>query len=58
MCTRYHEEIKVVDAVPEAQAIGILYILLGSLKETSLPEPTRLLAIVENVLPWYVITCF
>lgn len=52
MCTRYHEEIKIIEAVPDAQVIGILYLLLGSLKETSLPESSRLLAIVEHVLPW------
>lgn len=50
-CIKYHYEIEEVQKIVNTQPLGLLFIKLTNFKETVLPEPTRLLEIVEQALP-------
>nr|CAH7756356.1 unnamed protein product [Callosobruchus chinensis] len=52
MCIRYHREIDTIEDIPETQFIGLLHLQLGCLKQYTIPEPKRLLALTERTLPW------
>lgn len=51
MCERYHNEVVVINNIVDRQPLGILYIHLADFKENALPQPTRLIEVIENVLP-------
>lgn len=52
MCIKYHKEIDTVKDVISKQFMGIFCLHLNGFKEEALPAPTRLLDLVENVMPW------
>ncbi|XP_022919976.1 dynein axonemal heavy chain 6 [Onthophagus taurus] len=51
LCIRFHEEINIINSTVDKQPLGIHYLQLEDFKTQSLPESTRLLNILENVLP-------
>lgn len=51
MCTRYHNEVKTIKNVIDIQALGILYLQMPKFKATVIPEPKRLITIIEYVMP-------
>lgn len=53
MCRRYHDEITLLDSIVSVQPLGIFYIQQERFKNTALPEPKRLLEIIERVMPKY-----
>ncbi|XP_076263714.1 dynein heavy chain at 16F [Rhynchophorus ferrugineus] len=52
MCIRYNTEIDIVNSIVKTQPMGLLYLMLDEFKDAAIPEPTRLLEIVKNVIPW------
>ncbi|KAJ8983473.1 hypothetical protein NQ317_014931 [Molorchus minor] len=50
-CRRYHKEIMTIENVNVTQCMGLLYLQLTNFKESALPEPRRLLGIVEDTIP-------
>lgn len=51
MCSTYHEEVKCIETILNEQQLGLLFIKQEKLKETAIPEPKRLIAILEEVMP-------
>lgn len=51
MCARYHYEIGEIKRMVDSQPLGILNLKLGELKSTVMPEPVRLLGIIDIALP-------
>lgn len=51
MCLRYREEVRIINSIVDKQPLGILYIELEDFKSNALPQPTRLIEVLENVLP-------
>lgn len=52
LCIKYHNEIKIVKDVKCIQFMGILLLDFNGFKEEALPAPSKLLELVNNVLPW------
>ncbi|XP_031357040.1 dynein heavy chain 6, axonemal isoform X2 [Photinus pyralis] len=50
-CTRYHKEVEIVNTVIDLQPLGILYMNQKLFKQTILPEPKRLINIIEHTMP-------
>lgn len=51
-CTRYHNEVKMINSIIPEQPLGILYIQQQKLKETAIPQPERLIELLERSMPW------
>ncbi|KAJ8943600.1 hypothetical protein NQ318_006602 [Aromia moschata] len=51
LCRRYHNEIKAIENVANSQRMGLLFLQMKNFKEGGLPEPKRLLGIVEDTIP-------
>ncbi|CAH0547855.1 unnamed protein product [Brassicogethes aeneus] len=51
-CIRYRKEEETIENLLNKQPFGILYLQFEIMKKNSLPEPRRLRAVVEKVLPW------
>lgn len=51
MCSTYHEEVERIESIINEQALGLLYIKQQKFKETAIPEPKRLIEILEHVMP-------
>ncbi|GJQ70897.1 hypothetical protein Trydic_g814 [Trypoxylus dichotomus] len=51
LCKRYHDELKLISSIVDKQPLGILYIELEDFKSNAMPQPTRLIEILENTLP-------
>lgn len=51
MCATYHNEVQLIETILDEQPLGLLYIKQQKLKETALPEPNRLITILEEVMP-------
>lgn len=54
MCGTYHHEVEHIDTILDEQPLGLLYLKQQKLKETALPEPRRLISILEEVMPRYI----
>ncbi|KAK5640059.1 hypothetical protein RI129_010870 [Pyrocoelia pectoralis] len=50
-CTSYHDEVDIIGNVIDLQPLGILYVQQKLLKESILPQPKRLISIIEEVMP-------
>lgn len=53
MCSTYHQEVEVIESILDEQPLGLLYIKQKKLKESAIPEPKRLISILEEVMPRY-----
>lgn len=51
-CNRYHGEVKTIGSIVPEQPLGILYIQQQKMKETSIPQPERLIELLERSMPW------
>lgn len=51
MCERYFYEVDEINKVVDNQPLGLLAINLLTFKESVLPEPLRLLNIINYVMP-------
>ncbi|KAK9882562.1 hypothetical protein WA026_022190 [Henosepilachna vigintioctopunctata] len=49
---RYHYEIETIENIVDHQNLGLYRVDLTYLKQTALPAPSRLLALVEHTFPW------
>lgn len=54
LCVRYHNEVKLINSIVDKQPLGILYIELEDFKTSALPQPVRLIEVIEVTLPKYV----
>lgn len=51
MCARYHHEIEEIKRMVDFQPLGILNLMFDEFKSTALPEPVRLLGVIDLALP-------
>ncbi|KAK9722971.1 AAA+ lid domain [Popillia japonica] len=51
LCVRYHNEVKLINSIVDKQPLGILYIELEDFKTSALPQPVRLIEVIEVTLP-------
>lgn len=51
MCQRYNYEFKEIEKIIDVQPMGLLMLQFSNFKEIILPEPSRLLAILDNAMP-------
>lgn len=56
MCLRYNSEVEIIQSVNDKQPLGMLYLQMEKLKKGVLPEPRRLITIIQRTMPKCVYT--
>lgn len=54
-CSRYHDELDLIEEIIENQPLGLFLLHLDKLKASITPEPIRLLEIIKRVMPTWVL---